>query len=86
MTESYDYRIVLEQPNGATLPLSPQGGDLLGVRTRLREILDDPQTTYPKGWIERRPDAWQTFERAFIPTVVQRVESTGLDPKEEEDG
>jgi hypothetical protein len=64
----YEYRIVLEQPNGETLPLRPQGADLARAKERLQEILDDPDTTYPKGWIERRdPNAWQTFTAAQTP-------------------
>lgn len=67
-SERYDYRIVLEQPNGEMLPLGPQGSDLTGARERLQEILDDPETTYPRGWIERRPEsAWETFCAAQLP-------------------
>lgn len=66
----YDYRIVLEQPNGEPLPLMAQGSDLECASERLQEILDDPDTTYPKGWVERRPwDSWQTFCPAQVPTA-----------------
>jgi hypothetical protein len=68
----YDYRIVLEKPNGERLPLVSQGSDLIGARERLQEILDDPQLIFPKGWLERRPlDAWQTFCAAQTPRKVR---------------
>jgi hypothetical protein len=71
-TQMYDYRIVLEHPNGERFALMTQGSDLARAKRRLQDILDDPDTIYRKGWIERRPDTWQTFCAAQLPSE-QRV-------------
>jgi hypothetical protein len=68
----YDYRIVLENPDGTRMNTMPQGSDLDGARQRLQEILDDPDTNYPKGWVERRPNVWQTFCAAQQPSHQDR--------------
>jgi hypothetical protein len=73
----YDYRIVLESPDGGRIELVPQAGDVEGARQRLQDILDDPDTNFPRGWLERRPrDSWQTFCAAQQPKARKPRKAT----------